>query len=493
MSRTTADPQADSSAGGRAPRPRLSLFDATCIMVGIIVGASIYQASPTIAGGASASAIRAVDVAAAWVQAAPLSESGRAAVGTAATLGVWVIGGLIALAGAVCYAELSVAYPREGGNYSYLCEAYGRDVGFAFAWAEFWIVRPGNVGAIAFVFAKYAAQLAGLVLPAAGGALSQMVLACGAVLVLTGIHLLGLRASAASQNALTVAKALGLAAIVAVALSLLGTRPQEPVPASASGAGLGLALVLVMFAYGGWSDMSYVAADVENPQRNMLRSLLLGAGLVTAIYVAVTAAFIASLSLGGLIRSQAVATDVMSQRLGSFGAAAISLLICISTLGAIHGTLFAGGRVFYALGREDSIFGWLGAWSQQRTVPVRALLAQAATTLGLIVVFGRDAESFERLVAFTGPFFWSFLLLIGIGFFLLRRRGAIGQAGYRVPLFPLPPLALCAACLFMVYSAVMYAWTKRGMEAFWALAVVAGAVAALVARRLTRKASSLPR
>jgi basic amino acid/polyamine antiporter, APA family len=479
-----SQPPAESHAAAGLPadlaRPKLSLLDATCIMVGIIIGATIYESSPLIARGAASGMLGAV-AALRGSDATPLSEATRELLGTVAVIGVWAIGGLAALLGSLCYAELSTAFPHEGGNYYFLKQAFGSSVAFAFAWVEFWIIRPGNVGAVAFVFARYAARLAPGI-PWLQTPAGQMLLAAAAIVTLTGINLAGIRTGAWTQNILTASKVLGLAAIVVIAATLLGREPAAmPLPSGAQ-PGFGLALILVMFAYGGWSDMSYVAADVRNPQRNISRSLLLGAAGITLIYVLLTAAFIAALSLPGLIESSAVATDVVSLRLGRFGAVAISLLICVSTLGAINGMLFAGGRVFYALGKEDAAFAWLGAWNERFGGPVRSLLVQAGATLGLVVAFGLYAEGFKRLVVFTGPFFWGFLLLIGIGFFILRSRGTLGRGGYRVPLYPLPPLLLCAACLLMTYAAADYAVKNWASEGYWAVAVVVSGLVLLAAR-----------
>ncbi len=471
--------QEEASAG--QPRPRLSLLDATCIMVGIIIGASIYESSDEIAEGASFGTLALVQ----WLRGAsapPLADSTASAVAIAGIFAVWIVGGIVALVGSLCYAELSTAFPREGGNYAFLKEAYGSDVGFAFAWVEFWIVRPGNVGAVAFVFARYAATLLAPWLPALQLPVGQLSLACAAIVALSAVNFLGVRTGTVTQNILTASKVLGLLAIVATAFTLLGGTPPDIPPSTRPfQPDLALALIFVMFAYGGWSDMSYVAAEVHNPAKNISRTLLLGAGMVTAIYLLITWAFLIALSLPGLRNSSAVAADTMAIRFGVWGVAGISLLICISTLGAVNGMLFAGSRVFYALGQEDPAFAWLGAWSQRYGGPVRSLILQALATLGLCVV-GRSKDGFERLVVFTAPFFWGFLLLIGIGFLLLRSRGRLGHSGYRVPLYPLTPLLLCAACSWMLWKGAIYAWNNHGVGTYWALGVLLGGIAVMVVR-----------
>lgn len=481
---TTISGESKSAVAGK-PRPQLSLLDATCIMVGIIIGASIYESSPIIARGAANGTLGF----AAWLQgsqAAALPASSRELLATLGVVAVWIAGGLVALIGALCYAELSTALPHAGGNYYFLKRSWGNGAGFAFAWVEFWIIRPGNVGAVSFVFARYAAQLAAPLSTWFQTPLGQMTLASAAIVALTAINLAGIRIGVWTQNILTASKVLGLIAIMAVALTLLGRPPEVPAYSSTAAPGFGLALILVMFAYGGWSDMSYVAADVRDPGRNISRSLLLGAAAVTLIYVLLNLSFVGALSVTGLADSQAVAAEILSRRLGDFGAIVISLLICVSTLGAVNGMLFAGARGFYALGKEDTAFAWLGAWSNRYGGPVRALLVQSTATVGLVIAFGIYPQGFQRLVVFTGPFFWGFLLLIGIGFFVLRVRGEIG-AVYRAPLFPLPPLLLCAACLFMTYSAAEYALSNWAAEGYWALGVVASGIVILLARAMSSR------
>lgn len=481
----TTIPGESESAVASEPRPQLSLLDATCIMVGIIIGASIYESSPDIARGAANGTLEFV----AWLkgsQAATLPASSRELLGMLGVVAVWIVGGLVALIGALCYAELSTALPHAGGNYYFLKRSWGTGAGFAFAWIEFWIIRPGNVGAVAFVFARYAAQLAAPLSPWFQTPSGQMTLASAAIVALTAINLAGIRIGVWTQNILTASKVLGLIAIMAVALTLLGKQPDVPAFSSTAQPGFGLALILVMFAYGGWSDMSYVAADVRNPGRNISRSLLLGAAAVTMIYVLLNLSFVGALSLTGLADSKAVAAEILSRRLGDFGGIVISLLICVSTLGAVNGMLFAGARGFYALGKEDAAFAWLGAWSERYGGPVRALLVQSTATVALVIAFGIYPQGFQRLVVFTGPFFWGFLLLIGIGFFVLRFRGEIG-AVYRAPFFPLTPLLLCAACLFMTYSAAEYALSNWAAEGYWALGVVASGMAILLARAMSSR------
>lgn len=461
------------------PRQELSLLDSTSIIVGIIIGSGIYQSSPGIATGAARWAMGL-----AGGGSEPLA-GWESAAGVAAIIGVWLVGGLIALIGAMCYAELATAFPKSGGTYVFLSEAFGRHVGFAFAWAEFWIVRPGNVGVISFIMARYARQF--FAPQAASEPWIETLLASGAIVVISALNAAGLQAGKWTQNVLTAGKLLGLAAVVVAALTLPTATVDRPLPTE-QWKTLSYALVMVMFAYGGWADMSFVAAEVRNPARNISRALLLGTLIVTGVYVAVTFALLHVLGVGGLAQSQAVAAEVMSLRYGPFGAQAISLLVVISCLGAINGTIFTGARVYYALGTEHPTFRWLGKWNDRLGVPLRSLGVQTLVTLGLVVAFGLYPEGFDRLVIFTAPFYWGFIGLVGVALLVLRFRGATSGAAYRVPLYPFTPLLFAASSGAMVYAAIDYAVRNRSPEAWWAVAVVAvGLVVGLIDWRSRRR------
>lgn len=452
------------------PRPALSLLDSTSIIVGIIIGSGIYQSSPNIAAGAARWAID-------LLGGQSLSERHSTAVALAIVT-VWLVGGLIALVGALCYAELATAFPRAGGTYVFLSEAFGRETGFAFAWAEFWIVRPGNVGAISFIAARYARQL---IAPGdENGSGLELLLAASAIVLIAALNAIGLQAGKWTQNILTTGKLLGLAAVVIAALTLPVATEAKPLP-SDDWKNIQLSLILVMFAYGGWADMSFVAAEVRNPERNISRALLLGTLAVAGTYIAVTLGFLRVMGIGGLAGSQAVAADVMSLRFGPLGAKAISVLVVISCLGAINGMLFTGARVYYALGTQHPTFRWLGEWNDRTGVPLRSLVVQTLVTLGLVIGFGLYSEGFDRLVIFTGPFYWGFIGLVGIALLVLRASGKTAHGTYRVPLYPLTPLLFAASSGAMVYAALHHAIVNRSPEAWWAvIVVVIGAIVGLI-------------
>jgi basic amino acid/polyamine antiporter, APA family len=439
-------------------RRQLSLWDATSIIVGIIIGSGFYAESANVAAAAA-------------------SPGGL--------LLVWVLGGLLSLIGALCYAELATTYPRDGGDYVFLTRAFGRHVGFLFAWCGFWIVRPGNVAAMAFVFAQYAGQLRPL------GKHGFLLYAAGSVAVLSVMNILGFRSGKWTQNLLTGAKVLGLAAVFAVGLT--AAPPTQTAAMLATTAArvpdFNYALILVFFAYGGWNDVSYVAAELRDPRRNILRALVCGTMLVTLIYLVGNVAFLKAMGYEGFATSHAAAADVMGLRFGAGGARFISALICVSCLGAINGMILTGARIYYAAGQDHRPFAWLGAWHDRLGIPLRSMVIQGAVTLVMAVGFGAyqalvGHKALEQLIVFTSPVFWGFFLLSAISIFILRRVDRHLERGYRVPGYPVTPVLFCAGTAFMVYASVAWAMTHVSWALWATLGVIAvGLIASLFSRR----------
>ena len=463
-----------------APRRELSLFDSTCIIAGIIIGVGIYRSTPDIAGCVPS---------AGWL------------------IGVWVLGGLFAMIGALCYAELGTAYPTEGGDYVYLTRAFDRPMGFLFAWSELWVVRPGSIGAMAFVFAEYAnsiwpnwtpekffdeagkprgATLAEALIDPARQL--QVAYAAGAFVVLTIINMLGIKQGKWTQNILTTAKFAGLVAVVVVGFSYSTAPADAPAVATYQIAEhdtgvavpdwslIGLAMIFVLFTYGGWNEMGYVGAEVRNPEKNIFRALVFGTVAVTAIYVLVNLAFLHAVGLEGM-RKSTVATDVLALALGKQAGIAISVLICVSALGVVNGQIFTGSRIYYAMGKDHALYAPLSRWNARVDAPLVSLAVQAIITLALVVGFGLTGNGFNKLVIFTAPPFWFFLFLVAMSVLVFRAQQPNLRRPYRVFAYPLTPLLLAAGCLYMIYSSVSYAVANRSSEAFWAIGIVAVGVA----------------
>jgi len=422
------------------PRKELSLFDSICIIVGIIIGAGIYEITPTVASCMG---------------------------GWAGILGIWLAGGLLALTGAMCYAELATAYPRDGGDYIYQTRAYGRWVGYLFGWSQLVIIRPGDIALMAFVFARYAVAIYAPfknMLP---------VYAAMAVVILTFINIIGVKQGKWTQNLLSVIKALGMLAIITA--GFLAPAPQS-ISIEASGItldGFKLALILVLFAFGGWNEMAYVAAEVKKPKYNIVRALVIGTVIVIGLYMMINGSFLHALGQAGMSSSKAIATDTFAAVAPGMASKIISIIICISALGAVNGLIFTGARISYALGAEHRSFGFLGTWSPRFGTPVMSLIVQACISLAILLFAG----SFIDTILYSAPVVWLFFLGTGISVFVLRRKEPQIERPYKISGFPVPALIFCAACVFMFYSSFTYALAMKPVGLIIVLSVlVAGAI-----------------
>jgi APA family basic amino acid/polyamine antiporter len=407
------------------PRPVLDLRDAIGLIVGIVVGAGIFKAPSVVAANAGG----------AW-----------------AMLAAWLLGGIVSLIGALCYAELATAYPHAGGDYHFLTRAYGRKLSFLFAWARLAVITTGSIALLGFVFGDYCTRLYAL------GEQSSALYAALIVIVLTAVNIAGVKFGAATQNWLTVLEVLGLLAVTAAGLVVVpaaaaavvpgGTDPGQPA--------FGLCMVFVLLTYGGWNEAAYISAELKDVRRNMLRALLWSMFILTALYLLVNLAYLRGLGLAGMARSQVVAADLLQQAWGSAGAKLISVMIAVSALTSINATVIVGARSNYALGCDWPVLGFLGRWNARTGSPTHALLVQGAVALALVVFGAFMRQGFETMVDYTAPVFWLFFLLIGLSLFVLRWRDPEHPRPFRVPLYPFVPLAFCASSAWLLYSSLAY-------------------------------------
>jgi amino acid transporter len=371
-----------------------------------------------------------------------------------AALLIWLAGGLVTLAGALCYAELATTYPHTGGDYHYLTRAYGRPLAFLYAWARIAVVQTGSVALLAFVVGDYASQLFSL------GSYSPAIYAALVVVALTALNVAGVRQGSGAQNWLTVVEVLSLVLVIIAGLAFASSDAPAAISSTVQGApaaSLGLALVFVLLTYGGWNEAVYVSAEVENPRRNIARGLLLSIAIITALYLLVNWAFLRGLGLVGLAASEAAAADLMRHVVGESGARLVSLLVVISALTSANATVITGARTNYALGRDFRLFEFLGRWHERAHTPTNALLVQGAIALALVFAGSFAREGFTALVEYTAPVFWFFFFLAGLSLIVLRTKDPNVQRPFRVPLYPLTPVFFCAACLYMLQSSLTYA------------------------------------
>jgi amino acid transporter len=431
-----------------APRASLTVLDGVAIMVGIVVGIGIFKTPPLVAANVPSDA---------------------------AFVGVWLLGGLMTLIGALCYAELAAAYPSAGGEYHFLHRAYGRSVAVLFAWARGTVIQTGAIALVAFVFGDYAAQLLPL------GPHGAAIYAALAVAILSAVNLLGTPQSTRTQNVFTLLTLITVFVVIVTGLIVTANGPQaaaSPVPASAGGA-IGLAMVFVLLTYGGWNEAAYLSAEMRDAGRNMVRVLVLGTFVLVLIYGLMNLAYLHAFGLHGLRASDAPAADLMRRAGGAWGAAVLSLTVSCAALSTLNGTIFTGARVYYALGRDLPVMRRLGVWDERGDNPRNGLLVQTAIALTLVVFGAATRNGFQTMVDYTAPVFWFFMLLVGISLFVLRRREPRRERPFRVPFYPVTPALFCLTCAYLLYSSLAY----TGLGALVGIAVLAaGAPLLLIGR-----------
>lgn len=439
------------SADAASPDPsHLSLTDSVSVIVGIVIGAGIYETAPFILSCVAS---------------------------PAQAMLVWTLGGVLSVVGALCYAELATTYPRAGGDYFFQRRAFGPWAGFVFSWSQLTVIMSGSIGLMAFVFADYAVRLFGR------EARDAPWLAVGAVVALSLANLVGLKSGRRTQNVLTALKAVGLTAIVVAGFCWPqgGATPSAAGVDAGAGPGFGLALILVLYTYGGWNDAAFIVAEMKDKRRNIPRALLLGTAGVAVVYLLVNAAYLHALGFTGARNSKAIAADVLQGPLGATGAGVMSALVMISALGALHGLILTGARIYAAAGADFPVFAFLARWPARWGTPVPAILTQMAVTLVLVLLVGHDTGrallstvmagvglgtvaweghgGFDTLLKSTAPAFWVFFLLTGVSLFVLRVKDRGVERPFTVPLFPWLPLVFCGMCAYMLYSAIVYAGT----------------------------------
>ena len=421
------------------PKQTISLTDMIALIVGIVIGTGIFKTPSLIA-----------------------ANTGRADI----FFLTWLAGGIISLIGALCYAELATAYPHTGGDYHYLMRAFGRKVGFLFVWSRMMVIQPGSIAMLAFVFGDYFSQILPL------GPYAHFFYAALSIATLTAMNLMGTQQGKSTQNLLTAFKVIGLFSIVMVGMMVSPTSSIRVPIDSNPQTSFGLAMVFVLLTFGGWNEAAYISAELQEVQRNMVRALLWGLGIITAIYLLVNVAYLRVLGLREMGQSEVVAADFMRRVLGQGGVKFITLLIIVSALGAINASIFTGGRTNYTLGKDFSLFGFLGQWHGRSNTPANALLFQGVIALVLVLLGTLVRKGFVAMVEYTAPVFWCFFLLVGLSLFVLRAKEPEVTRPFRVPLYPFTPFFFCMTCGYMLQSSVVY----TGVGALVGLAVLLAGV-----------------
>jgi APA family basic amino acid/polyamine antiporter len=399
----------------------LGLFDATMLVMGGIVGAGIFMNPAVVARKVGSEGL---------------------------ILLVWLLGGILALAGAFVYAELGAARPSTGGQYAYYREAFHPMVAFVYGWALLLVTQTGGMAAVAVTFARYFREVSGV-----SG--SDAVLATATLAALTVINGLGVTFGARFQSALMVIKIAAIGALVACGLFGAGASPHESAAPPPLNFGLltalGAALVPVVFAYGGWQTSSFVAGEMRDPRRDLPRSLLLGMGGVVVLYLLVSFVCVRVLGPAALAATTTPASEVMRHAFGAKGGRLIAVGIAVSTLGFLSQGILTAPRVYFAMARDGVFFERVGRLTPRTRVPLTAIALQGAVA-SVIAVSG----TYEQILNYDISVDFIFFGLTGVALFVLRGRRSTGQgeARFRMPGHPVTTIAYIAACWLLVANTV---------------------------------------
>ena len=397
-------------------RRTMRLPDATAMVVGIIIGASIF------------------------VQPSEITRLVPDAGGIAL---VWALAGMLTLIGALICAELASAFPRTGGVYVWLRDVFGRPLGFLWGWAMFWSMHTGIIAAIAVVFARYVGYFIPL------GTTGIRIVAVMAILGLSAFNCLGIRHGSRLQTIVTVAK---LAAIVLLIIGGLTISPATPA-SEAAAADVGASAVLLglvagLFAFGGWHMVSYTAEETLNPERTIPRSLVLGTLIVTVCYIALNAIYLRILSIDRVTASTRIAADAAEALVGPVGATLVAGLVILSTFGAVNGIILAGPRVYFSMANDGLFIRWAARLHPRFGTPARAIVLQGLWACALVMT-GTYRGLFTRVV-YTE---WIFFGLLAVAVMLLRRRPDYAPP-FRVPWAPVLALVFVVSCIAIVVNQI---------------------------------------
>ena len=398
---------------------RLGLFSATMLVIGGIIGSGIFR-NP--------------------------AEVARIVPTPALTNVAWGMGAVIALIGAFVFAELGRRRPLAGGGYAYLREAFGPLAGFMYAWALLLVITTGAIAAVAMTFAGYFAALMGW--PES----TQPAIAAGSIALISVVNLFGVRPAAWTQNVFTVLKLGAIAALIIAAF----VAPASVYPAAAATVregglllAIGAALVPVLFAFGGWQQTNFIAAEMVNPERDLPRALIVGVFAVVAAYLLVNLAYLRTLGITGLAASTAPAAETMAAVAGDMGRRIIAAGIVASTFGFLSVVILVTPRVYQAMARDGLFFESFARLHPKWRTPVAAILLQGVWAT--VLLFWKKYGELLDYVVFAD---WIFFGLTAATLFVFRKRDGDHPITFKVPLHPLTTVLFILAAVYVVIGSI---------------------------------------
>ncbi len=428
---------------------RLSLGDSIAIVVGMMIGGGIFLIPNLVARS---------------IPSVPM------------IMGVWILAGGVSFIGALACAELGAAFPATGGQYVFLREAYGPAVAFLCGWSLFTVARTAQVAWLAVVFSIYVGYFVPL------GHLTSTLLSLAALAIFTWVNYRGVKFGTFVQNSFTLTKVMGILIIIVAALMLgrhAGHNPESILAAHGavhmSLSSFGVALIACLLGYDGWVQLSFVAGEIQNPKRNVVRALTLGTVAVTAIYLLANAAYIHVLSISEIAASEHVGADAAERVLGAAGGAVVSLLILISVLGTLNGCFLTSPRVYFAQAADGLFFRKFADVHPTYGTPGFAILAQSVWSAVLLLT-----GSYESLIDYALFGIWVFYGLMIAAVIVLRRTRPDLQRPYRMWGYPVTPLVFLAITLWFLLNMLV---TRPGASFAGLGLMLTGVPAYLIWRR----------
>jgi len=408
-------------------RRALGPFDATMVVIGAIIGAGIFI-NPYIV--------------------AQRLDSG------ALVMAAWLAGGAIALAGALTFAELGSLFPKVGGQYAYLRDAYHPFAGFLYGWALLLMIECGAIAAVAITFAQYALRFVGN----EGGWTTP--LAISAIVIVGAINYMGVKPGSRTLNVFVILKTLALVMLIGAGL-LMPSGGATATAASVPGdsrllfVAFGAALIPIMFTYGGWQNLNYIAEEIKQPQRNIPIAAIVGTAVVVAVYGLVNFVYLKTLGHGGLASTMTPAADTVNVILGTAGDRLIALTIAISTFGFLDLTMLAPTRVYYAMAADGIFFDQVAKLHPRYQTPSLAIILQ--TTWAILLLLSGTYAQLVDYVVFAD---WIFFGLAAATLFVFRSRYPLRDrppGTFATPGYPFVPAAFVLVAVWIVISVL---WTS---------------------------------
>ncbi len=368
-------------------------------------------------------------------------------------MGVWILGGVIVLCGALSFAELSASMPETGGMYVYLREGWGRPYGFLYGWAQLVLIRAAALGGISSVFGEYFMRVVGMD-PIANPRMADY-LAAGAILFAGATNIVGVQLGALFAGLSTITKFGALALMVLASFLMGGSVGASVTNLAGNGAAVdagvfGLALISVMWAYDGFADLTFASGEVKDPQRNLPRAIIIGTALIIAIYLLANAAYLYVNPIGVMAKSRLIAADTMGALFGQIGVSFVAVVVMISTFGSLMGSMLASPRIFFAMADDNLLFEPIARVHPRWKTPHVAI--GLASLLGVAMVM---TQTFEQLTDTFVLAMWPFYALSVAAIYTLRKSQPQLNRPYKVVGYPFVPAVFVAAAVYLVINALM--------------------------------------